>query len=145
MKNDAARRRCLRRGALGAAARRHGRVPHPGAASGRGRSGRSVALRVSPTRRQRFPLAAERCSGGNAAIGLRALKLKDPLHPELWICRGLIWVLEMVTKFTSVMSLTGAEPARRPVADARVLDGPVARTALPRSLFFGREWRRMRR
>ena len=26
-----------------------------------------------------------------AAIGLRALKLKDPLHPELWICRGLIW------------------------------------------------------
>src|SRR5213593_3176357 len=47
-----------------------------GAASGRGRSGRSVALRVSPTRCQRFPLAAERCSGGNAAIGLRALKLK---------------------------------------------------------------------
>ena len=80
-----------------------------------------------------------------AAIGLRALKLKDPLHPELWICRGLIWVLEMVTKFTSVMSLTGAEPVRRPVADARVLDGPVARTALPRSLFFGRECQRMRR
>ena len=23
-----------------------------------------------------------------AAIGLRALKLKAPLHPELWICRG---------------------------------------------------------